>query len=285
MTRSKRFTAAFIAAAMILASAFSSLAYEKDFPDDVISSDRVSMDQFNTFINVLSAHAGDDTGVPTHAYDTGIAYSGFEDARRVRKTLMTLYCGDYTEFLEADEGGTSDVTVKSAERLNGGYNSSVSGRRGSCTIKAGWYPGTNPAESMAQHNAAWALLAQIAQTAPAGDIDAYRYFNDQLCARINYGDSGGGIGWTPYGGLILGKGTCQAYSACFFILCFMTGRKCLRVSTPTHGRNVVFIDGVPKWVDVTWNDATGSHRYFLTDLSEAELNYISTPGTAYEFPR
>ena len=100
---------------------------------------------------------------------------------------------------------------------------------------------------------------------------------------ISYYDDGTPDAHTVYSALC-GKGAvCDGYSKAFFALCTMTGRRCLKVGTGEHSRNVVFVEGVPKWVDVTWNDLAGYNIVFLSDIDSAGMDYITKPGTEYSF--
>lgn len=98
-----------------------------------------------------------------------------------------------------------------------------------------------------------------------------------------------------YGVLVGGRAVCEGYALTNIYLLSRVGIHAMfcRSSEINHGWNIVWVDGVPYHVDVTWDDAvwdiTGrvDHQYFL--LSSAELEHRRAENGAasddyYTFP-
>ena len=63
------------------------------------------------------------------------------------------------------------------------------------------------------------------------------------------------------------KGVCYDYSEFFYALCTKAGIRCQliygRANGGEHAWNRVRINGKWKYIDVTWNDETGSKDWYL----------------------
>ncbi len=90
---------------------------------------------------------------------------------------------------------------------------------------------------------------------------------------------------TAYGCLVLGKAVCQGYSAGFIRLLNAVGIRSEYVISDRmdHGWNVVWLDGEPYYVDVTWDDPilqpgqtltdAAMHRYFNLTSEKISANH------------
>ena len=122
---------------------------------------------------------------------------------------------------------------------------------------------------------------------------AYDYTHQDHTATVSR-DS-----FTPYGGLVKGKGVCLGFSSVFQLLMDMAGVKCITVvgaaynSEEDHAWNMVRLDGAWYCVDATWdwtyyNDA-GYMRYFnvTSDFMAREnhqWDYSSVPEAVAQSP-
>ncbi|GEM_PF-5058857 len=272
---------AVISALMIICAACRCYAYPgKEY---VIDNRYIDMDMVGSTIDTLRRHTGERTDVATSMYDTTVGFASEDDCTGKYNALSQMFFGGTDAYIFS--------TCPAYELRIYGYELSHNQLKvkykysgtSSNTIKAGWLPQTVPPEAMQRHDKADSILKQIAAGAPEDDIEAYRYFNRQLCDRITYHDDGTPGAHTVYSALCGSGAVCDGYSKAFFALCTMTGRRCMKVGTGEHSRNVVFIDGVPKWIDVTWNDQAGYNKVFLADIDQAGMDYIKKPGTYYEF--
>ena len=116
------------------------------------------------------------------------------------------------------------------------------------------------------------VLDQII-TSEMDDFAKVRAVNQYLCDHITYDKNY----YTTRDAILLGKGRCQGYTNAFknlmntlgiptdYIRGYIAGE-----TNTTHAWNRVLINGTYYYVDVTWNDSTGSNSYLL--LGEAEFN-------------
>ena len=122
--------------------------------------------------------------------------------------------------------------------------------------------------------AAEAILAQI----PAGSSDAEKalFVHDYLVSNTVYDmeelrSEGSGTGYTVYGALVEHEAVCSGYSSAFRYLMQLLDIPCRYYSGKSvpdegkqppilegvsgrHGWNCVWLESVPYWVDVTWDD-------------------------------
>ena len=87
--------------------------------------------------------------------------------------------------------------------------------------------------------------------------------------------------------LAWGYGVCQDYAELFQSMCIQAGIPCQLVTgEPNHAWNRVYIDGSWLYVDVTWDDPTGSsptllQEYFLVDAEKMAVKHYWDDG---DFP-
>ncbi|MGI6279449.1 MAG: transglutaminase domain-containing protein [Acutalibacteraceae bacterium] len=109
-----------------------------------------------------------------------------------------------------------------------------------------------------------------------GDFYKEQYFNDYLCENVEYVRDGLLVG-TAYGALVENKAQCEGYSKAFKLLCNSVGIECDLVCGVAEGEghmwNVVNIDGVHSYVDVTWNDRSEYKSYLYFNLTKAQIEY------------
>lgn len=127
------------------------------------------------------------------------------------------------------------------------------------------------------------------------DYEKIRAIHDYLCKNIEYEpvEVGGSIRYTAYGALIEGKAVCQGYSVSLYRLLleagisnriiYGTGSSAFTEGGP-HTWNIVELDGEYYYMDVTWDDSTGSHDYFLIPEGEGfEEEHIAGDGFDEDF--
>lgn len=100
------------------------------------------------------------------------------------------------------------------------------------------------------------------------EYDREKLIHDRLADRIEY-DGGSGHVHNAYGALVQGKAVCDGYAKAFQYALYKVGILSTMVSgtaaNPTgsggHAWNLVRIDGVYYYADLTWNDQ-GENRYY-----------------------
>ena len=122
------------------------------------------------------------------------------------------------------------------------------------------------------------ILAEL-DLADKDDYEKIRAIHDYLCDNVEYEsvEKGGNTRYTAYGALIEGKAVCQGYSVSLYRLLleaginnriiFGTGNSMFTEGGP-HTWNIVKFDEAYYYMDVTWDDVTGSHDYFLIPEGE-----------------
>ncbi|MBR5596947.1 MAG: SH3 domain-containing protein [Lachnospiraceae bacterium] len=133
-------------------------------------------------------------------------------------------------------------------------------------------PQKNPQDMSTPELCQW-VLGQII-TPDMDDFAKVRAVNKYLCDHMTYDLNY----YTTRDAILLGRGRCQGYTNAFKNLMNTLGIPTDYVRgyagndrSATHAWNRVLIGGTYYYVDVTWNDSTGSNQYLL--LNEAEFNY------------
>lgn len=110
------------------------------------------------------------------------------------------------------------------------------------------------------------------------DYEVEKFFNDYICKNTEYKKEGWLLN-TAYGALINGQAHCEGYSRAFKLLCNKAGLECdLVIGTSFdegHMWNVVNLDGIHNYVDVTWNDRADykSYQYFNITKKQMEFDH------------
>lgn len=127
--------------------------------------------------------------------------------------------------------------------------------------------------------------------------------NNYLCAVLEYGSTGGfeaykdraltreevlasfsAMSSKGIGALKTGKAICSGYTDAFQTMAGMLGMDCYilngNITQPTgevesHAWNMVVADGVPYYVDVTWNDCLGNDAYLMSPTGWADHDIAS----------
>ncbi len=112
-----------------------------------------------------------------------------------------------------------------------------------------------------QYSAVEAIcLAQSCCNAAMSDYDKAVAVNNAMCGRFSYGYNGAenrNLAFT-------GAGICGDYARFYANAVSALGIPCAYVRVTNHAWNEVYIGGVWKIVDVTWNDTSGN-QYLLID--------------------
>ncbi len=100
------------------------------------------------------------------------------------------------------------------------------------------------------------------------------FFNNYICANTEY-DTEAKLASTSYGCLVLKRALCEGYSRAFKLLCNKSGISCDLISGESDGEghmwNIVNIDGIMSYADVTWNDSQEGLEYFYFNITENQL--------------
>lgn len=238
----------------------------------------VSAEQHEAVMNILRTTAGQDTGgLNTIMYDTGLGLGEGVDGYQFCYNFRELFLGRDDFGVCYNDEGFSSMTAEIVESSMQGIGlrfHATGPTSGIPSVFAGWLPGSNPAECLRQHDEAAAVLRQVAAGAPADDAEAYRYFFDWLCQRVTFDEEYKDTSHSAYSAVVEGSSVCEGYAKAFEALCWMTGRYCRSVTVEgdgrygLHERNLVFLNGEPKWVDVTWGDRPEgpAYEYLLYDV-------------------
>ena len=267
------------AAAVISAWTFTSIqALAQEFIRRSWTDTSVTLEQFENVIGILRENAGQDTGGQnTIMFDTAVYPEEGTDGFQLCYNIRSLFLGQDGFGICYNQEGLPQMTAEIVENSDQGMGirfHAVGEEMGVPVIFAGWLPGSDPAEYLRQHDEAMAVLQQAAANAPADDAEAYRYFYEWLCGRVTFDDTYSIGRHSAYSAVVEGSSVCEGYARAFEALCWLTGRYCRCVTVQvdgsygTHERNLVFLDGEPKWVDVTWGDQPDgiNYEYLLYDV-------------------
>ena len=108
------------------------------------------------------------------------------------------------------------------------------------------------------------------------DYEKVRAIHDYICARVSYdkkneNNSAYKLKYSAYAALINGKTVCQGYASLFYRMALEADVDCRIISgkanngsiTGDHSWNIVKVNGKYYNLDVTWDDESGSDKYFL----------------------
>ncbi len=128
-----------------------------------------------------------------------------------------------------------------------------------------------------------AKVAEVVAQANSASSTAYgriEYFDNWLCqnniynsAAANAGkpaDYGSSYPWSSASGLLSGFDSsikapvCEGYARAMQTLCMADGITCTVLIGSNHMWNNIKVDGIWYGNDTTWNDSTGTKKYFLT---------------------
>ncbi len=109
-----------------------------------------------------------------------------------------------------------------------------------------------------------------------GKYEKEKFFNDYICENTDYQPEGELVS-TVYGALINKKAHCEGYSRAFKLLCNKVGIGCDMVCGTSEGEghmwNLVNLDGIYSYVDVTWNDQSQQNcTYMYFNITTEQLN-------------
>ena len=162
-----------------------------------------------------------------------------------------------------------------------------------CAVKNG-KESTLTAKQQQALQAARTFLAAL--PAEMSDYEKELAIHNYVCGAIEYTKDPALENYTDcYGGLILGRGNCSAYTDSFNLVCglagFTTGRVLCTVDGGLHSVNYILLDGEYYFVDCTFDDGIESPRgygYFYFNLPYSIITkthvlqgmpFTPTPGT------
>lgn len=114
--------------------------------------------------------------------------------------------------------------------------------------------------------------------------------HDRLCDRTEY--AFGEHCHSAYGPLVDGQAVCEGYAKAFALLCRVNGIPCSVVEGDSidpdgqwksHAWNLVEVDGVMTWVDVTWDDQHETYHWYF-NLTDALMAPDHRPDVAQTLP-
>ncbi len=108
------------------------------------------------------------------------------------------------------------------------------------------------------------LLEDIKGNTYLSEFEKALLIHDRLALLCEYDYTGTTNRYDIYGALVNGKAVCEGYAQAYDFLLEMVGIESYYCSSEllNHAWNIIFIDGVPYHVDVTWDDyawASGEH--------------------------
>lgn len=111
------------------------------------------------------------------------------------------------------------------------------------------------------------------------DYEKIKYAHDYITKNCTY-DITGTQHRNAYGVLVEGRGSCEGYAHAFLLYCSKVGIPCAVIAgyaNEPHLWNVVQLDGVWYYIDLTWDDADQSdipnliiYDYFLVNASKMQ---------------
>lgn len=127
------------------------------------------------------------------------------------------------------------------------------------------------------------LLAGIEGNEALSDVDKALLLHDRIALITQYDHDGAQSGeippdsFTMYG--VLGKGlaVCQGYAETYKYLLDRIGieNEMCTSEALNHAWNILYIDGVPYHVDITWDDSSGSRVYHYCFLISTDALYAN----------
>lgn len=144
---------------------------------------------------------------------------------------------------------------------------------------------------VAAKTAAAELLCGIQGNDKLTDIEKALLLHDRLAVHCEYGDVNGDPLYTGnmYAALVLRSAVCQGYSEAYAYLLSCVGIRSEIADSKElyHAWNIVYIDGKPYHVDVTWDDPTpdkaGYVRHLNFLVSTEELRNGAVAHIAYDY--
>ena len=109
------------------------------------------------------------------------------------------------------------------------------------------------------------LLRDLENNSALTQVQKALLVHDRLVAYMEYGTSKNGNEFTLYGPMIEAKGVCEGYSIAYSYLMNRLGINTIIVSSPkmNHAWNITEINGVPYYVDCTWDDPLGGYEGYV----------------------
>lgn len=137
-------------------------------------------------------------------------------------------------------------------------------------------------------SAADKILSGIEGNSKLTDVQKALLLHDRLALTTEYAfgtTSTDDFQHTAYGALVKGSAVCQGYAMAYLYLLERVGIECYYCASSqlNHGWNIVYIDGVPYHVDVTWDDRNyGDSRTDFTGRTDHNYFLLSTAGLKAE---
>lgn len=124
----------------------------------------------------------------------------------------------------------------------------------------------------------------VEQVSGLSDYDKVKFFHDYIVQNCNYIEDSE-LGNTPYGVLIEKRGLCEGYAHTFLELCSLSSIKSAVITgeadTEPHMWNMVKIDDIWYYIDLTWDDIDDEsypelilYDYFLVGNDEISKRKI-----------
>jgi len=117
------------------------------------------------------------------------------------------------------------------------------------------------------------------------EYEKYKYIYDTVAWQTTYGKAKGVDDQSITGVLIDQKAVCSGYADAFKYLCDEAGLFCIRVEgytkesdgsicSETHAWNMIRVDGIYYWVDVTWGDTRAENDTRLYGRTTDYYNFL-----------
>ena len=143
----------------------------------------------------------------------------------------------------------------------------------------------------AKHQQALKTAREFLAGLPEGitDYEKELAIHNYICEKLTYTNDRSQENITDcYGGLILGRGNCSAYTDSFDLLCGLSGLNTGRVLCTTdggaHTLNYIVIDGAYYFVDCTFDDGIESDRGYGLFYFNLPYSVISKTHVLYDLP-
>lgn len=118
----------------------------------------------------------------------------------------------------------------------------------------------------------------VEQVSGLSDYEKVKFYHDYIIRECNYVEDSE-FGNTSYGVLVEKRGLCEGYAHAFLELCTLSGIECAVITGEAneepHMWNIVKIDGIWYYIDLTWDDINDEnypelilYDYFLVGNDE-----------------
>lgn len=206
--------------------------------------------------------------------DTGVTFAPSNSKASVRSTKYNLLFPSWGVKFYADSKHTKSTIKKNTD---GSLYFDLYGTvPNTPTIKVGFIPGTDYAETLSQIRTSLTTAKAVAQGATGSKRDKIEYIYNWIVNNCEYLDDGTDYCHSSASVFEKRYGVCDSFSYAFCLIASYADIECCYVisNNGTHTRVVVSLDGTYYWIDL-------ANKYFLRPLSQRWVTYMQNPNGYY----